>query len=223
MGWPAFNLVKHAPEVVCVAIGTNLLLPVAPAIMHRFFRGIEVDPDKIIKKNFSKDIRAYIGEKSLRKIGEHVESVRRRQAEGRDAPGLGWRVADVAFAILGVFLLWSGWIDDDLVAKFCPLLFAPPMIAAGWPFLCFLCALVRFRSCIRIAKLRAQATKVVLGWLGATTGDSNITDFVVQAKEAIAGKAEKANAGEKDGAGVVANAARIAELEAELERLRAGG
>lgn len=192
MDWPAFDFASHASEVVCVAIGTNLLLPVAPEIMFRFFRGIETNPDKIIGRNFSEDIQSYLDDKDLQKIGETAVSIRHRQTKEKDAPGLGWRVADVVFAVLGVFLLWSGLIDNTWVALLCPLLFAPAVIATGWPFACFAWSLARLNW--RISKARRHATRKMkrLTKRRGATADVEIDDFVSKAKQAISEKHDSA-------------------------------
>ncbi len=187
MSLPAFNFVAHASDVVCVSIGANLLLPVAPAIMSRFFSGIEVDPDKIIANNFSEELRSYIKDDDIRRIGKRAVAIKRRQEKGENSPGLFWRVLDVVFALVGVFLLWSGWVDCPAVAKWSPLLFLPVLIAAGWPFLCYICAIVRLKGCIKYAAFRA--------WFGKLCDKSNvadnnteIADFVARAKQSIAAK-----------------------------------
>lgn len=184
MSFPEFNFVAHASEVVCVSIGANLLLPVAPAIMNRFFSGIEVDSDKIVEQNFGEELCAYIREEDLRRIGKRAVAIKRRQSEGKDSPGLFWRTIDVLFAMAGVFLLWSGWIDIPVVAKWGLLLFMPVAVAAGWPFFCYVCSIVCLKGLIKFAVFRA--------WVGklrdknkVSTNDKEIADFVEQAKRSI--------------------------------------
>ena len=184
MDFTEFNFVAHASEVVCVSIGANLLLPVAPAIMSRFFSGIEVDSDKIVEQNFSDELCAYIREENLRRIGKRAVAIKRRQSEGNDSPGLFWRFVDVLFAMAGVFLLWSGWIDIPVMAKWGLLLFMPVAVAAGWPFFCYICSIASLKGFIKFAVLRA--------WVGrlrdknkVSTNDKEIAGFVEQAKRSI--------------------------------------
>ena len=148
MGLPAIDCVACASEVVCVSIGTNLLLPVAPSIMGRFLKGIEVDPATIIKKRFA-DVKKHIDDADLRKIGEIASAITSRKDRCNETPGLGWRLLDIGFAAVGVFLLWSGWAKDKTIAAWHPLLFLPAAIAAGYPFACFLSALGRMNLAIR--------------------------------------------------------------------------
>lgn len=187
MSLPEFNFVAHASDVVCVSIGANLLLPVAPTIMSRFFSGIEVDPDKIIEQNFSEELRSYIKDDDIRRIGKRAVMIKRRQDKGASAPGLFWRVLDVVFASIGVLLLWSGWVDRPAVAKWALLLFLPVLVAAGWPFLCYICAIVRLKGCIKFAVFRA--------WFGKlcdkddiVDNDTDIANFVTRVKQAIGAK-----------------------------------
>lgn len=187
MTLPDCDFVKHASEVVCVSIGANLLLPVAPTIMGRFFSGIEVDPDKIIEQNFSEELRSYIKDGDIRRIGKSAVAIKRRQDKGYDSPGLFWRVMDVVFALIGVVLLWTGWIDHPFVARKTLWLFSPVLIAAGWPFLFYICAITRLNFWIRVA--------VFFAWLGkhsdkknADKNDAEIADFVARAKQSIATK-----------------------------------
>lgn len=186
MDIPDFDFVSYASDVVCVSIGANLLLPVAPAIMSRFFRGIEVDPDKIVDQNFSEDIQSYLTDKDLGKIGSKAVSISRRQQLGQnDVPGLFWRVLDVGFAILGVFLLWSGWVADKCIAPWIPLLFLPVIVAAGWPFICYVCSIVGLKRQIWLARFCAWFRKWRDNKARASDSDTEIADFVAKAKQAI--------------------------------------
>ncbi len=187
MSLPAFNFAAHASDMVCASIGANLLLPVAPTIMSRFFSGIEVDPDKIIEQNFSEELRSYIKDDDIRRIGKRAVAIKRRQDKGENSPGLFWRVLDVVFASVGVFLLWSGWVDCPAVAKCTPLLFLPVLVAAGWPFLCYICAIVRLKGCIEFAALRAWFGKLC-DKNNVADNDTEIADFVARAKRTIGAK-----------------------------------
>lgn len=187
MSLPEFNFIAHVSDVVCVSIGANLLLPVAPTIMSRFFSGIEVDPDRIIEQNFSEELRSYIKDDDIRRIGKMAVAIKRRQDKGEKSPGLLWRVLDVLFALIGVFLLWSGWVDCPAVAKWAPLLFIPVLVAAGWPFLCYIYAIVHLKGCIKFAVFRAWLSKVC-DKNNVADNDTEIADFVVRAKKTIAAK-----------------------------------
>lgn len=187
MSLPEFNFIAHVSDVVCVSIGANLLLPVAPTIMSRFFSGIEVDPDRIIEQNFSEELRSYIKDDDIRRIGKMAVAIKRRQDKGEKSPGLLWRVLDVLFALIGVFLLWSGWVDCPAVAKWAPLLFIPVLVAAGWPFLCYIYAIVHLKGRIKFAVFRAWLSKVC-DKNNVADNDTEIADFVVRAKKTIAAK-----------------------------------
>lgn len=198
MSFPEFDFIAHASDVVCVSIGANLLLPVAPAIMSRFFSGIEVDPDRIIEQNFSEELRSYIRDDDIRRIGKMAVAIKRRQYRGENFPGLLWRILDVMFALIGVFLLWSGWVDCPAVAKWALLLFLPVLVAAGWPFLCYIYAIVYLKGLIKFAAFRAWFT-AFCAWFTAfraqfskvcdknnvADSDTEIADFVAKAKQAI--------------------------------------
>lgn len=187
MSLPEFNFIAHVSDVVCVSIGANLLLPVAPTIMSRFFSGIEVDPDRIIEQNFSEELRSYIKDDDIRRIGKMAVAIKRRQDKGEKSPGLLWRVLDVLFALIGVFLLWSGWVDCPAVAKWAPLLFIPVLVAAGWPFLCYIYAIVHLKGRIKFAVFSAWLSKVC-DKNNVADNDTEIADFVVRAKKTIAAK-----------------------------------
>lgn len=189
MDIPAFNFVAHASDVVCVSIGANLLLPVAPAIMSRFFSGIEVDPDKIIANNFSEDLQSYLTDDDLKNIGAKAVAISHRQQAGQNnTPGLFWRVLDVCFAAFGVFLLWSGWINDGRVAPWSPVLFLPVLVAAGWPFICYVCSIAGLKRRIFFARSRARFRKWRDRKAESSANDADITAFVDQAKQAISKK-----------------------------------
>lgn len=161
---PQVDHVANAANLVCVAIGANLLLPVAPSIMGRFFDGIEIDADKIVTNKFG-DVRKYVCEDDIADIGTIASSVKRRREACQKNPGLLWRIVDVLFAVAGIVLLWLGWTKDETVAAWCPILFLPLLIAAGYPFTCFVCTLIRLKWNIfwtrrhAISKMKAEKKK----------------------------------------------------------------
>ena len=161
---PQVDHVANAANLVCVAIGANLLLPVAPSIMGRFFDGIEIDADKIVTNKFG-DVRKYVCEDDIADIRTIASSVKRRREACQKNPGLLWRIVDVLFAVAGIVLLWLGWTKDETVAAWCPILFLPLLIAAGYPFTCFVCTLIRLKWNIfwtrrhAISKMKAEKKK----------------------------------------------------------------
>ena len=184
MGLPEIDCTKCASEMVCVAIGTNLLLPVAPSIMGRFLNGIEVDPEAIIKKKFS-DVKKHIDDSDLRKIGKIAASIDSRKDQCSKAPGLRWRLLDIGFAALGVFLLWSGWAKDNDFAAWLPLLFLPAAFAAGYPFACFLLALGHMKLAINWARWKAKRRKAKAAKAKNASDDVKISTFIAKARAAI--------------------------------------
>ena len=165
---PEFDPAANAANLVCVSIGANLLLPVAPSIMSRFFKGIEIDGEKIVTENFN-DVRKYVCEEDVAEIGTLASSVERRREDCTNDPGLAWRIIDVVFAVLGILILWSGWTKDETIAKWvCPFLFLPLVLAAGHPFLVFLSILIRLKWKIHttrshaIKKMKADRKKKAL-------------------------------------------------------------
>ena len=109
-------------------------------------------------------------------------------------PGLFWRVLDVCFAAFGVFLLWSGWIKDNRVAPWGLVLFLPVLIAAGWPFICYVCSIAGLKRRILFARIRAWFRKWRDRKAAASANDADISAFVDQAKQAISKKHDNGKA-----------------------------
>lgn len=136
MDWPDFDFVKHASEVVCVAIGANLLLPIVPSILRNMMSSIETDPEKIAKTKF-KDLIEYISEDDLKHVGKVAKTVQAKIEECRCGQGWGWKTAELATAAFGVFMLWSNWIKEPFMAKWCIVLFLPPIAVVAIAYACY--------------------------------------------------------------------------------------
>ena len=145
---PAFDPTKHAADVVCVSIGANLLLPAAPAILDRLLGRIEVNPEKIARRNFQ-SLGRFVLDADLEKIARRVNRIKTVQKRCQEAPGLVWRVSEFVAACAGVFLLWAGWVDDPRVAPYSGLLLVPAVFAVVRPFLCYAGQRVLLWLCVK--------------------------------------------------------------------------
>ena len=114
-------------DVVNIAIGINLLFPVASSFLKCFLDGLEIDPE-IIAEKYLGNLSATSGELEEIAVAAHAVEVER----SRCSP-LSWRwwLADFIAACIGILILLSGW--DERIGLWCLLLFIPVSLAIFCP------------------------------------------------------------------------------------------
>lgn len=124
-----FNTAKHASDVICVSIGLNLLFPFIPKVAQALLADIVTDPKEIVKNHFLNP--KTVSEDDLRRIGEVARAIDRARAarKNHNAPPNWLRGLYIAFVFVGIFLLWSGYVDD--FNGWCAILLAPPVIVVA--------------------------------------------------------------------------------------------
>lgn len=157
--FPDFDLSSHASEVVCVSIGANLLLPAAPSILSKLLVGIDTNPKHIVSRTLVKNtgLTDYVMCKDFETIGRLASNINSIRERCDRMPGLVWKTIDFMSAFLGFFLLWSGWVGDPHVSKWCGLLILPSVFAVLRPFVIYL--FFRLRLSWRIMRILANAAK----------------------------------------------------------------
>ena len=106
-----------------MAVGVNLLFPVASSFLKCFLDGIEIEPEKIVEKYF--DNQAVTPEE-LQEVAIAAKAVSDERTKCSPL-AWGWWLADAITAGIGILLLLSGW--EDCVGLWCLLLFLPAVLA----------------------------------------------------------------------------------------------
>lgn len=115
--------VHHVSDVVNIAIGINLLFPVASSFLKCFLDGLEIDPEKIAEKYLG-NLSATSGELEEIAVAAHAIEVER----SRCSPlSWWWWLIDFIAACSGIAILLAGW--DACVGLWCLLLFVPVCLA----------------------------------------------------------------------------------------------
>lgn len=98
--------VHHVSDVVNIAIGINLLFPVASSFLKCFLDGLEIDPG-IIAEKYLGNLSATSGELEEIAVAAHAVEVER----SRCSP-LSWKwwLADFITACVGMTILLAGWM-----------------------------------------------------------------------------------------------------------------
>lgn len=120
---PGVHSAQHVSDVVTIAIGLNLLLPVASSFLKCLLDGVEIDPEKIMDSNF-KDRDATSEE--LTEIAVAAQAIEEEKAKCNPL-SWGWWIFDVFAAVAGIAILLSGWVDH--IGLWCLLLFVPVVTA----------------------------------------------------------------------------------------------
>lgn len=156
-GWFEFlacaEQVHHVADVVNLAIGVNLLFPVASSFLKCFLDGLEIEPEKIAEKYLDNQ-SATSGD--LEEIAVAAQAVVIERTKGCPL-AWGWWVADLLTAGLGIFLLLSGWVDR--IGLWCLLLFLPACIAISRSILKYRKLRSDFLGVVEEVKNRASARK----------------------------------------------------------------
>ena len=127
---------QHVSDVVNIAIGLNLLLPVASSFLKSLLDGVEIDPEKIVARHFKgKDASS----NELTEIAVAAQAIEEERAK-RIPLAWGWWIADAVAALTGIFLLLTGWVDH--VGLWCLILFLPIVIAIA----CSVCKFINLKS-----------------------------------------------------------------------------
>lgn len=117
--------VHHVPDVVNVAIGVNLLLPVASSFLKCLLDGLEVEPEKIVENHFYGQT---VTSGELQEIAVAAQAIEIERSKCSPL-AWGWWIADLLAACAGIGLLLSGLADH--VGVLCLLLFLPAILAMG--------------------------------------------------------------------------------------------
>lgn len=184
---PDFCFTKHASEVVCVSIGANLLLPIASTILSNLLSGIKTDPTAIVQENFTNQkLFKFITDSDLKKIGKRAAKIDFLRESCKNKQGLWSLVFEFVAAFVGLFLLWSGWVDDENIAPYCGLLCLPPVFEVVPPFMRYLWLRFRLYLCVKCIVLTARFR----GWMESRSqrkseSEDNIEKFVADARNEI--------------------------------------
>lgn len=117
--------VHHVADVVNIAIGVNLLLPVASSFLKCFLDGLEIEPGKIVEEHF-RNVDVTPGE--IEEIAVVAQAI---EVEKAKCNPLAWRwwILDSLAACAGIVLLLTGWVDK--IGLWCLFLFLPSCLAIG--------------------------------------------------------------------------------------------
>lgn len=115
--------VHHVPDVVNVAIGVNLLLPVASSFLKCLLDGLEIEPEKIVEKHFYNQA---VTSDELEEIAVAAQAIEIERAKCSPL-AWGWWIADIVTACVGIWILLGGLADH--VGVLCLLLFLPAILA----------------------------------------------------------------------------------------------
>ena len=118
--------VHHVADVVAMAVGINLLFPVASSFLKCFLDGIEIEPEKIVEKYFENQS---VTPEELQEVAIAAKAISDERSKCSPL-AWGWWLADAIAACIGILLLLSGW--EDYVGLWCLLLFLPVFLAIGW-------------------------------------------------------------------------------------------
>lgn len=145
-----FDTAKYASDVVCVSIGLNLLFPFVPKVSQVLLADIVTDPKEIVRGRFSK--QETVSEEDLRKIGEVARKINRaREAyHNRNAPPIWLRIVYTVFVLAGIFLLWSGYVDE--FKGWCIVLLTPPFAVVVVSTVVCLVRRIQFSNRIKAAQ-----------------------------------------------------------------------
>lgn len=180
-----------ASELVCVAIGVNLLFPIAPNILQKFLRALKADTEKVFQGLLG-DVK-FLRERDISELNELSTAIleeQKRCMEGK----LGWPVIDVVAVIIGILLLWTGLVD--FLGGWCILLFLPAVVAViqawwkyrPWKKRCKETA-SQIRMRIRVRREDAEAQGDVMGGAdGLTILQKEISKFLEAQRAATGGK-----------------------------------
>lgn len=122
---PNFN--ACAPEVVCVAVGANLLFPIAWRFTSALTRALSTDAARIVTKKFRR-YKRHIRDSDVETIGLCAELIRQEQRDARRGqPRLYWILLDTLGVAAGVIALWTG--AAKYVGAYSALFFLPIYLA----------------------------------------------------------------------------------------------
>lgn len=128
-GWFTFiacvDKVHHVPDVVNLAIGVNLLFPVASSFLKCFLDGIEIEPEKIAEKYLDNQSAS---SSEIEEIAVAAQSVEIERSKCSPL-AWGWWLIDFLTACAGIVILLTGWADN--IGLWCLFLFLPACLAIG--------------------------------------------------------------------------------------------
>jgi len=120
------GIVHHVSDVVNMAVGVNLLFPVASSFLKVFLDGLEIDPEKIAEKYLDNQ-SATSGE--LVEIAVAAYAVKTERS--RCSPlAWWWWLIDFLTACVGISILLTG--REECFGLWCLLLFIPACTAIAY-------------------------------------------------------------------------------------------
>ncbi len=163
--------VYHVADVVNIAIGVNLLLPVASSFLKCFLDGLEIAPEKIAEKHLgNQDVTP----DELAEIAVAAQAIE-NEREKCNPLAWWWWLADLLAACAGLVLLLTGWVDK--IGLWSLFLFLPSCLAIGLSVRKYLKLRNNFLGVIaRVKELSATRKK---------TASSYVKNYVNNCKKAI--------------------------------------
>lgn len=177
------NCIKHASEVVCVAIGANLLLPVAPNILKKYLEYVDTSASNIIKTKFV-GLTDYLSDDDFKAMAIACKKVDDCRKRCNCPQGMKWCYAELITVPVGVFLLWSNWIENPTIATWCPLLFLPVVLAVLCPYGCYVYFRRQLSRVVKTTLKNANKAKREQESENALNNNDFIVSFVEEARQA---------------------------------------
>ena len=115
--------VHHVADVVNMAVGINLLFPVASSFLKCFLDGVEIEPERIVEKYFENQS---VTSEELQEVAIAAKAISDERTKCSPL-AWGWWLADAIAAGIGILLLLSG--REDCIGLWCLLLFLPALLA----------------------------------------------------------------------------------------------
>ena len=121
-----FGYEAKAPELVCVAIGVNLLFPVAPVILGKLLFALETDVDKLFK--LAPEDQQFLAERDVAELHGVCDKItdERERCKKPAVKSLRWEISMIA---AGVVLLWTGLVEP--IGGWSIVLFIPGIVAVS--------------------------------------------------------------------------------------------
>ena len=121
------NFGKHASELVCVAIGVNLLFPAAPSFYKRFLKNVETNPQKLYRLHFGM-FKGDLTAEEAKSIGEVAKPIEERRC--LECGHWIWTVLEIVAVMFGCASLWCGLVDK--LGGWVIALFVPVIMLMMW-------------------------------------------------------------------------------------------
>lgn len=126
-----FNFGSHASELVCVAVGMNLLFPAAPSFYRRFLKNVETDPKKLYRQHFVV-FKGDLTTEEAKRIGIKAKAVDDKRCA--ECGNWVWTTLELSAVVFGCLSLWCGLVDK--IGGWSILLFLPVVSMIAWTWVC---------------------------------------------------------------------------------------